>query len=272
MKISIIGYGFVGKALEKAIKNDVEILKIDPVLKTKMSDLEDFEPEICFICVPTPMNEDGSQDITILLDVVDELKKISISPLIVLKSTVLPSYIDSIKKDIPDLVFNPEFLRERSANEDFINSKLIILGGPETSTTRIAEFYKNQTLCKTKDYQFTDLITASLVKYTINTFLATKVVFFNELNQIFKKSKAKDSWENFINMIAIDSRVGPSHMQVPGLDGKFGYGGACFPKDSKALIKYAEEIGNPFELLAESNRINNKIRKQYKSLTKRELN
>ena len=89
------------------------------------------------------------------------------------------------------------------------------------------------------------------------------------MNQIFNKSKAKDSWENFINMIAIDSRVGPSHMQVPGLDGKFGYGGACFPKDSKALIKYAEEIGNPFELLAESNRINNKIRKQYKSLTKR---
>ena len=272
MKISIIGYGFVGKALEKAIKNDVEILKIDPVLGTKMSDLEDFDPEICFICVPTPMNEDGSQDITILLDVVDELKKISISPLIVLKSTVLPSYIDSIKKDIPDLVFNPEFLRERSANEDFINSRLIILGGPESSTTRIAEFYKNQTLCKTKDYQFTDLITASLVKYTINTFLATKVVFFNELNQIFNKSKAKDSWENFIHMIAIDSRIGSSHMQVPGLDGKFGYGGACFPKDSKALIRYAEEIGNPFELLAESNKINNKIRKQYKTLTKRELN
>ena len=93
MKISIIGYGFVGKALEKAIKNDVEILKIDPVLGTKISDLEDFDPEICFICVPTPMNEDGSQDITILFDVVDELKKISISPLIVLKSTVLPSYM-----------------------------------------------------------------------------------------------------------------------------------------------------------------------------------
>ncbi len=271
MKIGIIGYGFVGKALEKGIKDDVEILKIDPLLETKISDLEEFSPEICFICVPTPMNKDGSQDISILLEVVDELKKISISSLVVLKSTVLPTHIDSINKNIPNLVFNPEFLRERSANEDFINSKLIILGGREDLTSRIADFYKNYTLCKTKDYQFTDLISASLVKYAINTFLATKVVFFNELNQIFHQSQAEDSWDNFINMISIDSRVGSSHMQVPGLDGKFGYGGTCFPKDSKALIKYSEEIGKPFRLLAESNKINNKIRNKYKTLTEREL-
>ena len=97
------------------------------------------------------------------------------------------------------------------------------------------------------------------------------LVFFNELNQIFHQSQAEDSWDNFINMISIDSRVGSSHMQVPGLDGKFGYGGTCFPKDSKALIKYSEEIGKPFRLLAESNKINNKIRNKYKTLTEREL-
>ena len=271
MKIGIIGYGFVGKALEKGVKDDVEILKIDPLLETRISDLEEFSPKICFICVPTPMNKDGSQDISILLEVVDELKKISISPLIVLKSTVLPTHIDTINRYIPNLVFNPEFLRERSANEDFINSKLIILGGREDLTSRIADFYKNHTHCKTKDYQFTDLISASLVKYAINTFLSTKVVFFNELNQMFHQSQAEDSWDNFINMISIDSRIGSSHMQVPGLDGKFGYGGTCFPKDSKALIKYSEEIGKPFMLLTESNKINNKIRNKYKTLTEREL-
>ena len=199
------------------------------------------------------------------------LKNISITPLIVLKSTVLPNSIESIGKEIPDLVLNPEFLRERSAKEDFINSKLIIFGGPQESTKKLADFYKKFTLCKTTDFKFTDLISASLVKYAINTFLATKVVFFNELNQIFNKSGAEDSWEDFIKMISIDKRVGSSHMQVPGFDGKFGYGGACFPKDSKALIKYSEQIGSPFNLLQKSNQVNDSIRRKYTSLSDREI-
>ena len=272
MKVGIIGYGFVGKALESGIKDSVEILKIDPALGTSISNLKDFKPDICFICVPTPMNEDGSQDITILQEVIDGLKGASISSLIVLKSTVLPSHIHSIQKEIPDLVFNPEFLRERSANEDFINSKLIIFGGLDKSTTILADFYKNHTLCKTQDYQFTDVISASLVKYAINTFLATKVTFFNELNQIFNESDAIDSWSNFIKIISMDTRIGSSHMEVPGFDGKLGYGGTCFPKDCKALIKYSEQINSPFELLKKTNQINNKIRKRYNSLSVREIN
>ena len=272
MRIGIIGYGFVGKALEAGIKNSVEIIKIDPALNTCISNLEEFEPDICFICVPTPMNEDGSQDISILREVINDLKEISISSLIVLKSTVLPNYIHSIQEEIPELVFNPEFLRERSANEDFVDSKLIIFGGPEKSTAILANFYEKHTLCKTRDYQFTDLISASLIKYAINTFLATKVTFFNELNKIFKESNAIDSWSNFIKIIAIDKRVGSSHMDVPGFDGKRGYGGTCFPKDCKALIKYSEEINSPFELLKKTNEINNKIRKQYNSLSDREIN
>ena len=271
MKIGIIGYGFVGKALAAGIKEGVDILRIDPLLDTSVSDLEEFNPEICFICVPTPMNKDGSQDLRILTDVISDLKNISITPLIVLKSTVLPNSIESIGKEIPDLVLNPEFLRERSAKEDFINSKLIIFGGPQESTKKLADFYKKFTLCKTTDFKFTDLISASLVKYAINTFLATKVVFFNELNQIFNKSGAEDSWEDFIKMISIDKRVGSSHMQVPGFDGKFGYGGACFPKDSKALIKYSEQIGSPFNLLQKSNQVNDRIRRKYTSLSDREI-
>ena len=270
MKIGIIGYGFVGKALAAGIKEGVDILRIDPLLDTSVSDLEEFNPEICFICVPTPMNKDGSQDLRILFEVISNLKNISKTPLIVLKSTVLPNNIESIRKEIPDLVLNPEFLRERSAKEDFLNSELIIFGGPQESTKKLADFYKKYTLCKTTDFKFTDLISASLVKYAINTFLATKVVFFNELNQIFNKSGAEDSWEDFIKMISIDKRVGSSHMQVPGLDGKFGYGGACFPKDSKALIKYSEQIGSPFSLLQKSNKVNDRIRRKYTSLSDRE--
>tara|TARA_Y100000766_G_scaffold238162_1_gene214640 strand:+ start:2029 stop:2871 length:843 start_codon:yes stop_codon:yes gene_type:complete len=270
MKVGIIGYGFVGKALAAGIKNNVEILKIDPVLKTSIIDLKEFDPDICFICVPTPMKDDGSQDLTILRKVIDEINEISISALVVLKSTVLPNYITSIKHQIPNLIFNPEFLRERSANKDFLNSKLIVFGGPREQANNLANFYEKHTLCTSTNYQFTDLISASLIKYAINTFLATKVVFFNELNQIFNKSDADDTWDNFINIISIDERIGSSHMQVPGLDDKLGFGGTCFPKDCKALIKYSEEIENPFQLLKKSNQINNQIRKQYKSLSNRE--
>ena len=78
-------------------------------------------------------------------------------------------------------------------------------------------------------------------------------------------------WEDFIDIISIDERVGRSHMRVPGMDGKFGYGGPCFPKDCNALIKYSYDIGKPFELLEKSSEINNKIRKQYKTLSKREI-
>tara|TARA_B100000989_G_scaffold282042_1_gene246763 strand:+ start:109 stop:957 length:849 start_codon:yes stop_codon:yes gene_type:complete len=271
MRVGIVGYGFVGKALCNAIKKDVKVLKIDPILDSKIDDLVLFNPDICFICVPTPMKIDGSQDTSILEQVFTEINKYLLTTLIVLKSTVLPSYINILQKKNPNLVYNPEFLRERSANEDFVNSKLIILGGPEKETKLLAAFYKEHTKCKTSDYQFTDLISASLVKYSINTFLSTKVTFFNELHQIFTNSGSFETWENFINIISKDLRMGNSHMQVPGIDGKFGFGGPCFPKDNNALIKYSEDIGKPFKLLKTSQAINNKIRRRYESLTNREI-
>ena len=96
--------------------------------------------------------------------------------------------------------------------------------------------------CKTKEHIFTDLKTASLIKYSINTFLASKVIFFNELHSIYEKLDVKDSWESVVNIISRDNRIGDSHMDVPGHDGRKGFGGACFPKDSLALIKFAESI------------------------------
>ena len=271
MRVAIIGYGFVGKAIEFGTKKSVEIIRIDPNLNNNISELVNFKPDICFICVPTPMNDDGSQDIRILENVINDLLSNSIKSLFILKSTVLPNHVRNIKERIPELVLNPEFLRERYANEDFINSKLIVLGGSEKSTKLAADFYKNYTKCKTTKYKFTDLISASLIKYTINTFLSLKVIYFNQLNDIFSESNPSMEWEDFIDIISIDERVGRSHMRVPGMDGKFGYGGPCFPKDCNALIKYSYDIGKPFELLEKSSEINNKIRKQYKTLSKSEI-
>ncbi len=271
MRVAIIGYGFVGKALEFGMKDNVETFKVDPNLGTEISDLVDFKPNVCFICVPTPMNDDGSQDAGVLQKVIDDLLLNSITSLIILKSTVLPNNIKKLKTLIPHLVLNPEFLRERHANEDFINSKLILLGGSRESTKLAADFYKNYTNCVTTNYKFTDLISASLIKYSINSFLSLKVIFFNQLNDIFEESNPAINWDKFVDIISTDKRIGDSHMKVPGIDGKFGYGGPCFPKDCNALINYSENIGKPFELLKKSSEINNKIRKKYKELSKREI-
>lgn len=270
MKVGIIGYGFVGKALESGLKNNVDILKIDPILENKIEDLIEFKPDICFICVPTPMNNDGSQDISILEEVINKIISNSIKSQIVIKSTILPTHIKKFEKLIPDLVLNPEFLRERHAKEDFINSNLIIFGGSKRSTKIVSNFYKKYTNCISNQHKFTDLISASLIKYSINTFLSLKVIFFNQLHEIFLESDSSLAWEEFVNIIATDKRIGKSHMQVPGIDGKFGFGGACFPKDCNALIKYSDDIGKPFDLLKKSTEINNKIRKKYKNLSKRE--
>ena len=270
MRIAIVGFGFVGKALFNGIKEDVETFKVDPLLNTKIKDLDKFEPEIIFICIPTPMNSDGSQDISNLKEVIDDLRKFSSNSLIVLKSTILPSYVKEIKNALPNIVYNPEFLRERFANEDFINSKLIILGGEDKSTKIVGKFYSEYTKCKNHDYQYLDLQTASLIKYAINTFLSIKVVYFNELYNIFNNLESNSSWQNFIDIISIDQRIGNTHMNVPGPDGRLGFGGPCFPKDCNALIKYSYEMGHPFKLLEEAVNINNNIRSQYDQLTKRE--
>ena len=93
MKVAIIGYGFVGKAIEFGTKKNVEIIKIDPKLGTDISELIDFKPDICFICVPTPMNNDGSQDIDILENVINDLLTNSIKSLFILKMKYLDQTI-----------------------------------------------------------------------------------------------------------------------------------------------------------------------------------
>lgn len=271
MKIGIIGYGFVGKALEKGLKSNVDILKIDPKLHTAIADLNFFNPDILFICVPTPMNKDSSQDISILTEVLEQIKLINLDAMVVLKSTVLPDKIEVINKIFPDFIYNPEFLREKHAEEDFINSSLIIFGGSnQDSLELLKEFYLNHTRCLNTNYIVTDAIAASFIKYSINSFLATKVTFFNEINGLFLDSNSKVSWNDLINIIMQDKRIGSSHMEVPGHDGRKGFGGACLPKDANAFYLYSKDQNKPLNLLKNAININNEIRKLYNKETQRE--
>ena len=198
MKVGIVGLGFVGNALEKVINSDVSIIKIDPKLNTSVQDLENQQCNILFICVPTPMDEDGSQDLKIVTKVLNEIEKYSADSLVVMKSTILPDKIKSLSKDFPSFVYNPEFLRERYAFEDLKNSSFFIFGGDKKNSKKLADFYKLHTSCEGNDFNYTDVMTASLVKYSINSFLATKVVFFNELRDVYINSELEGSWDDFV--------------------------------------------------------------------------
>ena len=115
----IVGYGFVGKA-DYGFKRDIEKIIIDPKLDTSISNLK-YNPEIIFICVPTPMNSDGTQNSEIIEDVLDKINNDFNNSIVIVKSTVLPSIILKLSKLHNRFVYNPEFLREKTANEDFVN-------------------------------------------------------------------------------------------------------------------------------------------------------
>tara|TARA_X000000950_G_scaffold289028_1_gene409163 strand:+ start:1007 stop:1864 length:858 start_codon:yes stop_codon:yes gene_type:complete len=270
LRIGIIGHGFVGKATDWGFNKNVEKFIVDPLYATTIAQLGEFQPKVVFVCVPTPMEADGSQDSEIIVRVIKELAIECKKTIIVIKSTVLPSVLKKLHSLEKRLIYNPEFLREKHANQDFKNSQMLIFGGDRDLASKVSQYYLNNSRCKTKKHIFLDLISASLVKYSINTFLATKVTFFNELHELFSRMKTNDSWESIISAISNDKRIGMSHMNVPGHDGKKGFGGACFPKDSSALINYANNLKSELSVLKSAVKKNNSIRRDYKDLDKRE--
>lgn len=270
IKLGIIGYGFVGQATDWGFNKNVDKFIVDPKLNKNIDDLIEFNPDLVFICVPTPMNSEGGQDSEIIKEVVCELESKMKSVLKVIKSTVLPSIIEELYKIDKKIVYNPEFLREKHAKEDFAGSEMIILGGEKNNSKKVAKFYKDHSRCTTNKYFFLGIKTASFVKYSINTFLASKVIFFNELYGLFENLNVDDDWENVVNIISTDKRIGNSHMSVPGHDKRKGFGGACLPKDSMALLKFADDNKINLSVLRTVIKTNNKIRSQYMDLDIRE--
>lgn len=270
IKLGIIGHGFVGQATDHGFSKVREKFIVDPRYGTTIEELKKFQPDFIFICVPTPMKKDGSQDPSIVKNVFKELENNFKGIPKILKSTILPDLLNKLTKDQDSFVYNPEFLREKHANKDFINSPFVILGGEKSTCKEVELLYRNFSSCLTKKYLNVDIETASLIKYSINSFLATKVLFFNGIKDIFDELDTKESWVDFINILSLDERIGDSHMSVPGHDGKRGFGGACFTKDTAALINYSDSISKKFELLQTVVSLNNSLRKSYKNLDKRE--
>lgn len=261
-KIGIIGKGFVGGAVSNGFNRNVEQIIVDPVHSdTTLEQLIEQGPTLTFICVPTPPNEDGSINVDIVTDVLIELSMRDYKGVVVVKSTIIPDYLQQFKKEFDlKIVYNPEFLTEANAHADFINPNMQVLGGKWKDCEVVEKAYLRHSSVKVVPTFKTDLTTASLLKYTINSYLATKVMFMNDIHKLHQAGTSQVSWEQFTDMLTRDPRIGDSHMQVPGPDGEFGFGGHCFPKDTEALLKYANDKSIKLNMLKKAVEINKKIR------------
>ena len=239
LKVGVIGNGFVGEAISFAFSSvsNVFIYDIDPL--RSINDLKSIHNcDFIFVCVPTPMFEDGSQDLSYVENAFTNANN---NPIYILKSTVLPGTTNNLLNKYPNLkiIFSPEFLTERTAKLDMLTQSRIILGG-ELELTEKAKILFNQRF-KTKNIIQTDAITAELTKYMNNTFFATKVSLMNEYKLLCDKVGA--NWDVALKGFISDGRIGDSHINVPGHDGKLGYGGTCFPKDVNALLSFSKKHG-----------------------------
>ena len=253
-KIGIIGRGFVGSAVEFGFSPntgcDTEVRVYDKDPSKSLNSLEETinNSDIIFLSVPTPSNKDGSMNLDIVRQALQDISDVNVvsDNVVLLRSTVIPGTTRKLKLEFDNLnlIFNPEFLTERSAKFDFINQPRFILGCGDTVMDRycseqVAELFRDR-FGESIPVVETNYETAELIKYMNNCYFATKVSFLNEMYQISQKSGV--DWETAIDGFVRDGRVGHSHMNVPGPDGKFGFGGSCFPKDIRAIINYGESL------------------------------
>lgn len=259
--IGIIGQGFVGNAVAQKFQNYYEVLTYDlDETRANATEEEVLNCNIVFLCLPTPMKETGECDISILAGVLKKLIDLNQQKVIVIKSTVPPLTVESFNKITPkniQIVFNPEFLTERNAVEDYNNQKRIILGGPRPATTTLKRIFSK--VFPKADIIKTDSTHAEMVKYLTNTFLSTKVSFANEIYQLCEKVGI--DYDKVVEYATYDERLGKSHWMVPGHDGDFGYGGHCFPKDLAALIHLAQRFGTTTNVLEAVQQTNDTVRR-----------
>tara|TARA_Y100000768_G_scaffold122575_1_gene90662 strand:- start:8683 stop:9561 length:879 start_codon:yes stop_codon:yes gene_type:complete len=255
-KIGIIGKGFVGSAVAHGFSDSsgysaqIKIYDKDP--SRSLNSLEETvnDSDFIFISVPTPARGSGNIDLSIVESLIKDIELVNKNEknIILLRSTVTPGTTEKMVNNFPSLrfVFNPEFLTERSATFDFLNQSRIILGGNNENTSKVANLYKDRFGNHLPVIQ-TSFQTAELIKYMNNLFFATKVSFLNEMFKVAEKVDA--DWNEAIEGFILDGRVAHSHVNVPGPDGKFGFGGSCFPKDIQAFISFGEEIGVDMQVL-----------------------
>jgi UDPglucose 6-dehydrogenase len=246
-RIAVIGLGVVGNAVAEGMKHAFPVMTYDKH-KTSEQDIEQIVKYVdgpIFVCVPTPMDPDGTCNTSIVDGVIGEVacecSKQGKHRNMVIKSTVPPGTTAALneKYDEVDVIFNPEFLTEARPVEDFKNQDRIILGGHGAALTVTKQVYQ-AAYPRVPTIKTTATI-AEMVKYMTNCFLASKVSFANEMYQICLSLGV--DYDKVVEYSQYDARLGKSHWSVPGPDGHFGFGLTCFPKDLNALMSVAKKNG-----------------------------
>ena len=256
--IGIIGYGFVGEAVDYGFKPKNKIRIYDKYKESDTFEETIKDSEIIFICLPTPYKGDKI-DLTILDETIDNIYKLKPSKdkIIVIKSTVIPGTTENYSKKYPELnfCFNPEFLREKHHLLDFVNADRTVIGTDNDEIKeKMTKLYKD-------NFPKIPILSASptaaeLSKYMANSFLATKVIFANEIYDLCTKLNV--NYEDVKKMVVSDKRIGSSHLDITK---ERGFGGKCFPKDLIAFLALFKELQIDNSLLEAVHDKNNRIRK-----------
>lgn len=265
-KIGVIGWGFVGKATgEGFLKNSKnKVFWYDKYKKSPFTQDEVIKnSDFIFICLPTPMIRDYSgMDLSIVKKVVNDVAKKINHPkkIIIIKSTVIPGTTESFVKKYPKVNFamNPEFLTQRNAKSDFLNPSRTVIGTHSKAVfEKVKRLYKS-ILPKDQKYFLVTPTEAEIVKYMSNLLLASQIILANEYFFLAKKMGA--NYDRIKESVLADERIG-RFLNVPGWDGDFGFGHACFPKDMVGLLDFTRRKKIDMSVLEEIWKKNLKVRK-----------
>jgi UDPglucose 6-dehydrogenase len=302
MNVGILGYGIVGKAIERGFRDKCRILVYDPLHVGR----PDIDPpslsmgngttfcenivdvvnscQIVFVCVPTPAQKefqkiDGSIapfDSSIIDSVMEKVNLGNLCvlsthnledkslPIIVIESAVVPRKIKEYLGRYLHLrlVVSPEFLTAKESFYRFLNPDCRILGGKKEDCEEVQKIFEDYSSCKPCKVGYCDAIGASLIKYMENSFLALKVSFMNQFYDLLKETGSATEWSHLAEIFHYDTRMGNSHYQVPGHDGDRGWGGPCWVKDINAIVDEARTYCCDLSLMKEVWKYNVGMRKK----------
>ncbi len=255
MKIGVIGWGCVGSACGEGFKMlGHEVFAHDPKFNTSIDCV--IDTDLVLVCVPTPEGENGECDLSIVKTTIEDLKFRNYQGVIALKSTSVPGTTQSLidRYDDRDICFVPEFLRERTALEDFVRNHEVLAVGCHTDRAwhRVCEAHgwlpKNKVRMNPTE--------AEILKYYSNTFNSLRVTFANVMYEI--SEKLDSDYDKILNTFLLRGTASPDYLKC-GPDIR-GYGGMCLPKDTKAMANLCKELSLPFELFNAVDHDNNQVK------------
>ena len=266
--ISIIGLGFVGGAMLKSFQTkNIDVVGYD---KYKDGGIGTFDQiltsEITFLCLPTLFDEEKQvYDKSAINETLARLYTHEFKGIVVLKSTIEPETTGLLSDTYPTLkiAHNPEFLTARTAYDDFHHQKHIVLGRGKHCTQDdmdiLANFYKVH--YPIAEISHCKSLESESMKIMCNSFYASKIMLFNEYYLACQKNGT--DFNRIRDLMLKNGWINPMHTDVPGPDGQLGYGGACFPKDTKALYNYIEKLESENKVLRSVVEMNERVRNEY---------